>query len=208
MRAISLCVILVIGLSAFARPVSFKDAVAITTLNQSFQTDNTVSYSFKRNAAIAARMIVFDDGNGRMNFFAPQLNFLLQRWNGENYQANLYSSGAVGVMNYNKLEHSAILTGIEGDAESRWLYFSGRFEKIWTGYGHDHWHALSRVGVAPYAADFDDLATWFMIQYEYSPRIESKYKVTPLIRLFYKNYLLEAGSSTDGDWMINFMVNI
>lgn len=170
--------------------------------------DTTIGYSFKRNAAVAARMMVFDDGIGRMRFYAPQLNFLLRRWNGDGFQSNVYASGAVGPMNYNGHEHSAILTGVDVDAESRWLFTSGRAEKMWTGVGYDFWHLQSRVGVAPYSAGFKQLATWLMVQYEYNPILRGWSKVTPLVRMFYQNYLVEGGISPDGDWMLNLMVHI
>jgi hypothetical protein len=191
-----------------AHPVPYKDAVALTTLNQPFQSDNSLAFSFHRQASIGARIMTFDDRIGQMSFYAPQLNFLLKRWNGEGFQANVYSMLAVGPMTYNKHEHSAILTALEGDIESRWLMFSGMAEKMWTGVGYDFWHLRSRAGAAPYAAGFNQVATWFMIQYDYNPILRGWDKVTPLVRMFYKNYLWEAGVSTDGDWMFNFMVHI
>lgn len=192
---------------AVAHPVPFKDAVAVTSLNQRFQTDMMVAYSFKRSAAVAMRIMAFDDGLGKMNYYAPQVNFLLRRWNGDGYQANIYSAGGVGLMNFDGHEHSAILTSVEADAESRWLYISGQVEKMWTGEGYDFWHFRSRAGFAPYAAGFDQLATWFMVQYEYNPLLRGWSKITPLARLYYRNYLVEAGVSLNGDGMANFMAH-
>jgi hypothetical protein len=208
LRLIFCTALFLISAVCAGHPVPYKDAVAITTLNQPFQSDSSVAYSFKRNAAVAARIMTFDDGVGQMSFVAPQLNFLIKRWNGEGFQANTYTSLAVGPMTYNGHEHSAILTALDADAESRWLYISGKAEKMWTGEGYDFWHLQGRVGGAPYAAGFNQLATWVMFQYDYNPILRNWTKITPLVRMFYKNVLWEAGYSTDGDWLLNLMVHL
>jgi hypothetical protein len=193
---------------AGAHPIPFKDAIAVTSLNQSFQSDASVSYSFNRRAAIGARFLRFDEGGHKSSMIAPQLNFLAKRWNGEGFQSNIYTAIAVGPASYNGHEHSAILTALEADAETRKLYVSGKAEKMWTGEGHDSWHLVSRVGAAPYVANFTQLATWIMVQYDYNPLLRGWDKVTPLVRMFYKSYLWEAGVSTDGDWLLNLMVHL
>lgn len=170
--------------------------------------DSTVAYSFGRRAAIAVRLMKFDNRNDRMSFYATQLNVLAQRWNGDAHQANVYFSGAVGPMSFNGHEHSAILTAIDADIESRWLFSSVKAEKMWTGIGSDFWHLQSRFGAAPYAAGFKQFATWFMVQYEYNPLLLGWSRVTPLARFYYQNYLFEGGVSLQGEWMFNFMVHI
>ena len=54
-------------------------------------------------------------------------------------------------------------------------------------------------------AEFNEVASWFMIQYQRHPMLVKEDVVTPLVRLFYKSFLFEGGVSTDGDWMMNFM---
>ena len=65
--------------------------------------------------------------------------------------------------------------------------------------------AEARIGVAPYEAEFNEIASWLMLQYQYHPMLTRKYALTPLIRLFYKSVLFESAVSTEGDWMLNFM---
>ncbi len=191
-----------------AHPVPFKDGTAVMTANQPFLSDSMVAYSYHHKAAVAARIMRFDDGIGSMEYYAPQLNFLVKRWNQMASQSNLYFLTAVGPMTYNDHVHSAILTGAEADAESRRLYASVKAEKMWTGVGSDFWHLQSRVGVSPYKSEFNQLGAWLMAQYEYNPILRSRYKLTPLVRLFYRNVLVETGVSTDGDWMANLMVHL
>jgi hypothetical protein len=46
-----------------------------------------------------------------------------------------------------------------------------------------------------------------MLQGMYTPDVDRKVMLTPLLRFFYHNVLWEMGSSTRGEWMLNFMVH-
>jgi hypothetical protein len=190
---------------SLAHPVAYQGATGVMTWNQEFMSDTWVTYSFRPDAAVAARIMRFDAPEGRMQFIAPQLDYLLKRWNESESQANIYLYGAYGSMFFQNQNHGTELAGIEADAESRKYFISGKYEKMWGDLGPDFYHAEARLGIAPYEAEFNEIASWFMIQYQYHPMLLKKYAVTPLARIFYRNFLLEAGSSTDGDMMLNFM---
>lgn len=193
------------GEAANAHPVPYKGALGVMTWNQPFLSDDWVTYSFRPDAAIAARHMRMETTEGRSDFFAPQLNVLLKRWNLPSSQANIYAYGAYGPMRMDKVTYGAGLLGVEADAESRKLFVSGKYERMWGGKGPDFYQASFRLGAAPYEAEFSELASWFMVQYQYHPMLTRKHAVTPLIRLFYKSVLFEAGVSTDADWMLNLM---
>lgn len=168
-------------------------------------SDDWLTYSFRPDAAIAARHMRFDVPEGRMQFYAPQLDYLLKRWNEADHQANVYLYGAYGPLSFQNQTQAAGLAGIEVDAESRKYYASAKYEKMWGSLGPEFYHGEARLGIAPYEAEFSELASWFMIQYQWHPMLTKKEVITPLIRIFYKSVLLETGVSTDGDWMINYM---
>ena len=69
------------GAMANAHPVPYKDAVGVMTWNQAFMSDDWITYSFRSDAAVAARHMRFDMPEGRAHFLAPQLDYLLKRWN-------------------------------------------------------------------------------------------------------------------------------
>lgn len=191
---------------ANAHPVPYKGAVGVMTWNQSFMSDNWITYSFRSDAAIAARNMRFEVPEGRMQFYGPQLDYLVKRWNEENSQANLYVYGSYGAMTMNSGKaSSAGLLGVESDAESRKYFVSAKYEKMWGKLGPSFYHAEARVGVAPYEAEFSEVASWFMVQYQWHPMLKNDHAITPLVRLFYKSVLVEAGVSLDADWMFNFM---
>ncbi|MGZ3703863.1 MAG: hypothetical protein ACXWSD_19115, partial [Bdellovibrionota bacterium] len=76
---------------------------------------------------------------------------------------------------------------------------------MWSVLKPDFYQASFRVGAAPYEAEFNEVASWFMLQYDYHPMLTRKFALTPLFRVFYKSFLFEAGVSTQADWMLNFM---
>jgi hypothetical protein len=95
--------------------------------------------------------------------------------------------------------------GVDADAESRKLFISAKYERMWSKMGPAFWQASFRVGAAPYEAEFNEVASWFMIQYDVHPMFTRKFSLTPLFRAFYKSFLFEGGVSTQGDVMLNFM---
>jgi hypothetical protein len=208
MRTLLPLVMLILILSSRrvgAHPVAYQGAFGVMSWNQTFMTDEWLTYSFKPYAAAAGRAMRFDTTDGRVQFFAPQLDLLVKRWNGTDSQSNIYAYGAFGSMNFRDSNAGAGLAGVEADSESRKLFAMLKYEKMWSSLGPDFYNVQARVGLAPYEAEFSEIASWFMIQYQYHPMLTTKYAVTPLVRVFYKNFLFEAGSSFDGDWMTNFM---
>lgn len=202
-----LCFLLAVtqSLSALAHPVSFKDAVSVMSWNQSFMSDNWLTYSLNHKVALAARHMRMDTLMGRENYTAPQIDFLLKRWNEMNSQANIYIYGSYGSLHRLNKSEGAGLAGVEIDAESRKHFVLVKYEKLWseTGPGMERWEA--RLGVAPYEAEFNEWASWFMIQYQRHPLMIRKELVTPMVRLFYRSVMLETGVSFEGDWMTNLM---
>lgn len=191
--------------SAFAHPVSYKGALAVMTWNQPFISDHWVNYSFRPDMAIAARAMRMDMPEGEFETYMPQLNYLLKRWNGKEYQANIYTYGGYGHAKMNSEKGRAWIGGIEADAESTkyFILAKAEFTRPTVGPNFDHYEA--RVGIAPYEAEFDELASWFMIQYQRHPALAKHDVVTPMARFFYRNALIELGVSLDGDYMTNLM---
>jgi hypothetical protein len=62
----------------------------------------------------------------------------------------------------------------------------------------------ARIGIAPYLANYNDLNTWIMFQVDHHPSKHDHFVATPLIRFFYKTYLLEVGYSSDQHVMVNW----
>ena len=196
---------ILVGQSALAHPVAYQGALGVMTWNQPFMSDFWVTYSFKPNQAIAGRLVRMEMPNGRLNYSGAQYDYLVKRWNGDDYQANVYVYGGIGNTNFAGLNGLGYLGGFEADAENRKYFALFKAESMQTKIAEDFNHVEGRLGFAPYEAEYSELATWFMIQAQWHPSLQKKFVVTPLARIFYKSFLLESGVSLDGDWMMNFM---
>ena len=95
------------------------------------------------------------------------------------------------------------MTGLEGDWETRNLYVAGKYLQF-----HDTFFSQVRFGISPRKASFEELQTWFMLQGMVVRDIQDTVMITPMLRFFYHNVLLEMGSSTRGDWMLNLMIHL
>lgn len=205
MRAALIVLAALLSASALAHPTSYQGAVAVMTWNQPFLSDNWIAYSYRADMAIAARLMRMEMPEGRLWAYLPQADFLLKRWNLPDAQANIYAYGAFGGVRMEGKSGRAGLLGVETDAESRSLFGSLKAERMNASIGPDFEHYEARVGMAPYEAEFDEIASWFMVQLQYHPTLEKKTVVTPLARFFYRNVLWEIGVSLEGDTMTNLM---
>jgi hypothetical protein len=196
---------LLLATPAQAHPVAYQGATGVMTWNQPFLADHWVTYSFRPDLAIAARSMRMQMDEGDFRLYIPQLDYLVKRWNELESQANIYVYGGFGGSTLNSRTGTAGMFGIEADAESRSLFILGKYEGMLSSLAQDFHHAEFRLGAAPYEAEYDEIAAWFMIQLQYHPALAQGYAITPLARLFYKNVLWEVGSSLDGEWMLNFM---
>jgi hypothetical protein len=205
-------VFLLTGLLAgplLAHPVSYKGALSLMSWNQADETETMLTYTLQRNIAVASvyHRMILEDGS-EVKYYGPQLNYLLRRWNGDDHQANIYVFGGAGAHERNSRNRSAGLAGVEADYETTKVYFSSKFMSIYPELGDNHYSARYRAGVSAFPFEFDTLAAWAIIDVQHNPQMKHAVTFTPVLRLFYRNVLLEAGSSFNGDLMLNFMVHL
>lgn len=194
--------------SAFAMSVSWEGSTAVMVQNQPFLTDWLVAYSFRNDMAFAGRYMrtVMTEGSA-MKIYAPQFDWLVHRWNARDFQANIYADGAFGAETFENRTSTAGMATLEADIESRLLYAAGKAQAAWVGAGPNFYSTEVRLGVAPYAAEYDEIASWLIVSVQNNPQFVRTVAVTPMARFFYKAFLAEVGSSFEGDWMINFMIH-
>lgn len=209
MRALLFLAVAITGLNAKAHPVAYQGATGVMTWNQPFMSDHWITYSFRPDMAIAGRFMRMEMPEGRLNYSGLQYDYLVNRWNGDDHQANIYVYGGAGHVNLlgamETQNGGAYFGGIEADAENRKYFSLIKIESMQTDVAEDFNHVEARLGIAPYEAEYSEVATWFMAQAQWHPSLDKKFVVTPLARIFYKSFLLETGVSLDGDWMMNFM---
>lgn len=176
--------------------------------NQPDMLDWQLLYSFERRFSVGADFIR-DTMEGTERFFLiPRVSWLVNRWNGEDYQANIYVYAGVGAGRKEGRNELAGEAAIETDYETRKLYFSAKATTV-AAKGFDPLVSYQlRAGLAPYEGGFDEIQSWLIAQAQYFPLShEEPIRIGPVLRVFYRNVLGEVGVSAHGTWNLNFMVH-
>lgn len=202
----ALASLLAVG-AADARPVSYQDAWTAIEETDRQSTSLWVHYTVTPELSLGART----EWDRRDDFVlnAVQATWLAKRWFGEDFQANLYAFGGVGVANgvgSNPADAGiAGFAGVLADWETRRWFLSYRTRYLDGTTIGDQFMQAARIGFAPYEGDTGDLHTWLMIEVDHRPNNPDEIGVTPLIRFFKGAALFELGwSITDDQPLINF----
>jgi hypothetical protein len=205
------CVV-VMAMDAQARPLSYPGGAMVMLDNDVMQNNVFLGYTVDPKNAFAYRLL--HDRQTDSTFHGAQWNHLLKRWNNADSQANVYIQSAVGMIDLQADKAGAAwqpgaLTGIQADWEDRRFLIS--YENRLRVAEDDGWRTFTqsaRVGVAPYVAEFGSVHTWLMLQFDHRPQMEDTFTTTPLVRMFYDSYLVEAGYNIDEKTpLVNVMVH-
>ena len=194
---------------AEAHPVAFKGSTSLMGWSSAKSTEFVLGHSFSSSASFSIKALRLTTREEERTYYIPQLGFLLKRWNELNSQANLYLIiGHGGEIKNKSLKDTSSLK-VEADWESRELYISFSQSAL-----IDHkrsyrniYHSKLRAGFAPYLAEFNELNAWFILEANHMNKANMDLDIIPLVRLFYKNILIETGSSIKGDLQFNFMAH-
>lgn len=213
MQPKSFLLTLLLGLSisfpAWSHPVAYKGSYSIMTWNNPEMTDWMFTHSFTSQHSVSLHYLRNHTKDGEREFFLPAVNFLAKRWNELNSQANLYLTVGHGGEKVGTSFKDTSILALETDWESREYYVSFKQEALLANRDSSKNIYTSRLrgGFAPYIASFEEINSWFILQLEKSNKSMTEYTLTPLIRMFYKNVLIETGVSHKGEAQFNFMVH-
>lgn len=136
-------------------------------------------------------------------------NLLAKRWNLPGAQANIFVWGGLGQATGNDFSGSTSSrnAGFQADYETRRVYSSLRSD-LHESDEFSHRIDTIQVGWAPYAHDYDDLATWVVVQgRDYTGGLYRGTEVALLVRLFKGRTWVEFGATADGNLQAMAMVN-
>jgi hypothetical protein len=183
---------------ASAHPVSFKDGYGVMPGYTKERQELELNYSITSSSAIALNSIKLEYDEEDLVFILPQFNHKFYRKNEAESQTNLYGSFGLGTARYRDQTEVAGVASFQADYETRRIYTLISAEHLQTeAIGLNR--VRYRIGVAPYLADFESFHTWLIGQVEFTPELDDEWTVTPMVRFFYKNFLVEIGSSLKGD---------
>lgn len=209
MRNILALALICCSIATEAHPVSYKDAIGIMSYNSQTMNEILLTYSLTSKFAIATSYL----RDSQSEFYIPRANFLVQRWNNDDSQANLYLSAGAGLEKFNLKTYPVRLGEIIADWESRKYYTY--FEHLYLNRDNDqnlllnfknYNNTKARVGFAPFLADYNDLNVWLILQTQ--KQNGQDLQTTQFLRFFIKNVLWEVGAGFDGSVAFNFMIHI
>ena len=177
----------------FASAVSYAGGTTLMQSHNNIFDSVHLHYSASSKYSLGYRFEYLN----QKNLFAHsmQVNNLIFRKNAKNYQTNFYIKSGLGLIHSDTQIEPLLYSGLALDWETRRFYasYSNRF--YW---GHDLFSLINnryRLGIAPYIANFGDFHTWLMLQIDHNPINDEELIVTPFVRFFVSNYLLELGYS-------------
>jgi hypothetical protein len=171
------------------------------TMNDHMQYSNQLSYSPTARDGVGGRVDYLREQDVWLE--AATYNRLMARWNAPGSQANLFLLTGLGSAQQGDDSHLAGTIGIEADWETRRYYASYENRYLNAGSVERLFTQQARVGIAPYAARYDEIQPWFMLQVDHHPTMRDNVVVTPLLRLFTPQALGEFGISNRGDVLAN-----
>lgn len=194
---------LVLCQSAWGRPVSYPGGWTVMQMHNRGSTSVHLHYSPTARHSIGMRALHSREEDVFALMF--QSNTLLRRINRPDSQANFYLKWAAGAGFENNNAHPAAFAGVSADWETRRLFV--RYENRATAFGEagSSFTQSTRVGVAPYVADFGSVHTWLMLEVAHYPETGDEIEVTPVVRFFKNASLVEVGYSINGKLTLNFI---
>lgn len=184
-----------------AHPVAYEGAYSYMGFFGPKSNENTLVYSPRYWLGTGIKHVRAQD----KKWTNAHLGFLLKRWNELDSQGNVYLFTGPGIYEYQGHQSYFTRMGAQADWESRRFYTMARYSRAQWNDG-DFEDYQTRLGFAPYLANYEELNSWGILQFQYTPDLNKKVTITPTLRMFYKNVLWEVGSSLDGNWMFNFMI--
>ena len=93
---------------------------------------------------------------------------------------------------------------MQADWESNHYLFLSRYTHFFKRLKSEKKEYLFRVGRILNRPSFSGLNSWFVLQLKY----KESFELTPLLRSYYKNILLEFGYSTNKNILLSFILRL
>jgi hypothetical protein len=171
-----------------------------------------VAHGLRANLSVAAGQsrYVSDDGLTERRYTTLQANWLVHRAYGSDGITNAYIYGGPLVARGSEFAgtHSGVHGGFWADHETRRIY-ARLSTHAYHAAGHTQVVTTAQGLWAPYAADYEDIATWIGLQAERRSGLTDATQITPLLRLFQRRWWVDVGVSVNrehrGDAFVNLM---
>jgi len=197
---------------ALAKPIAFADGTTVMLeYGAGTMMEAQVFYAPEYNYSVGGGHVEFDSAvtPEKVRITYARLNYLVQRWNLESAQANVYVWGGGGEATGNAFDgtQAALNAGGQADYETRRVYASLKTD-LQRASGFNVRVDTLQLGVAPYAHEYNQIATWFVVQARhYTGGIQHGVESAFLLRFFKGGTWIEAGVTNGGKLQAMAMYN-
>jgi hypothetical protein len=203
--------------SADAKPIAFaRGATLMSEYGGGSMIEAQAFYAPSYRYSLGVSALRLENASATRDQNVVRANYLLKRWNLPKAQGNAFVYGGLGSANERGLACSfvgfASSAGWQADYETRWFYSSMRMD--WNHSNSKTFRVdTAQIGFAPYAHDYSDWATFFVLQARnYQGKLENRaiysgVETAAIIRFFRGNFWLEAGITNDGKPQAMLMLN-
>jgi hypothetical protein len=198
--------------SPAAKPIAFANGTSVMAeYGGNVMREAQVFYAPQFDLSLGGGYVrLASDIDGRTREIGyVRVNYLPKRWNLEAAQANVFVWAGLGSATVRERGSSVFAqnVGAQFDYETRRVYLSAKTD-LQRSQEFSYRIDTVQLGFAPYAHDYDTLATWLLLQARnYSGNLHDGIESAALVRLFKGNKWLEAGITNDGKLQAMFMIN-
>ena len=203
---------LLLPLSAAAKPIAFANGTTLMVeWGAGTMYEVQMFYAPKYWYSLGGGWLELDsdDGSKRRDITYVRANLLAKRWNLPGAQANVFVWGGLGRATGNDFAGTELSRdiGFQADYETRRVYASLRAD-LNEASSFSHRVDTLQLGWAPYAHDYDTLATWLVVQgRRYTGGLYEGTETALLVRFFKGGAWVEFGGTTDGKLQAMAMFN-
>jgi hypothetical protein len=211
-RRAAACLLGLLPVAATAKPIAYANGTTVMaeygagTMNE-VQVFHAPRYWWSAGGGWLE--LVSEDRSKQRHISYVRGNLLARRWNLPAAQANVFVWGGLGRATGNDFRGSVLArnAGFQIDFETRRVYTSLRSD-LQESERFSHRVDTLQLGWAPYAHDYDTLATWFVVQARrYTGGLYEGTETAMLVRLFKGGAWLDIGATTGGKLQAMAMFN-
>jgi hypothetical protein len=195
-----------------AKPIAFAHGTTVMAeYGAGTMNEAQVFYAPRFNYSVGLGYLELDSDfiDRKREIVYARVNYLVNRWNMEAAQANIFTWGGAGRARVSELRSDVFSwnAGAQIDYETRRVYSSLKTD-LHRANVFTHRIDTLQLGLAPYKHEADTLATWFVVQgRRYTGGIHAGTEWALLLRLFRRGAWVEAGVTDDRKLQAMAMVN-
>jgi hypothetical protein len=211
-RWAALALLGLLPMAAPAKPIAFaRGTTLMFEYGAGTMTEAQLFYAPRYWYSVGGGWVELTSEDGRTQRHIAYLrgNVLAKRWNFPGAQANVFAWGGLGRATGNDFAGPVATrnVGMQADFETRRVYGAIRSD-LQESRQFSHRIDTLQLGWAPYAHDYDTLATWFVVQgRRYTGDLYEGTETAFLVRFFKGGAWVEIGATADGKLQAMAMFN-